>query len=819
MNGNKIIAFVFLFTSMLILIPFNEPVKALGYQNDITFEFPYGVKNLPYSDGFLTTKKNNSFMGTARFSVNDTYVRSGSLNFKIVPLATTSSGKVTGWFNFSYDKSMYMTGFNLWIGNSTYLSASGDGLYFIFYNETTQGVKMRTNPTTTMSSQSMVSFKIGYSTGAGPYYIQFGGLQYKTNMSTKNEQISCSITSPAGYQTLSYTAYDGDKYTKTGFVPSNSSCFTANCRIDRMIVVGWQGAVTAYLDDITFNISDSYASGYSGGCGYDVSGYNKLGVDNTPYATDITGYQIMKIYDVHTTGYLKGVSLCITPAMYDYDSDLSHYTCKILGFPEETADCLYLDGYNYRLFWSCSVNIGVPIQDQTSGYLLYAQFFHRTKIYGNVYWQVCIGNIGSDLDSDGNTYFKYGNTNEVPQTKYNRDLGSAFYVQNAYPTESYTYTDGLGLQNYLSKNATGFLYPLGQPEGIVCSYLLGTSAYTYKLEIYRNNTASANLTKTYNSLPYPSGVVGYCPITIGKYIFKLYNYHYVANVTAWVSGSLNSYFITTDPTITNTFESYNIYYKFFNSQGKTGLVGIFRLQLDSGFYDRNYQHITIGNNLTYSTAYSSTATDNEYLTLFINNTYKSAVAYCKHYIRNPNVGRNYILVTSKNTEITTGNPEQRNVTIVGSHLYPACDVSVYINGVKFESVKENQVFTVHYIPTRGGNFNASLRLKQVNDTIITLDYCHFTVTENNEGTGEGEPLIEPPLSYIVGIFVILAFLLIPLSIAHKLDSDILKFVSIATGIIGFIATILLGLLPAWTVAVFIALIVVISLFLYMSKKQ
>jgi hypothetical protein len=818
MKGKILITF-FVVSLLLAIIPY-ENVNALVFQEVIGFEAPDGVKNLPYNDGFLKTQKNNSFAGTSRFSVNDTYVKSGVLNFKIYPL-TTSMGKPSGWFNLTYDKAQYLTGIEFWFGNLTFLSASGDGVHFIFYNETTQGTKMRTSPSTTYPSQSMMDFKFAYS--GTSYYIQFGGIQQKVN-ATKNEKIIITVTSPSGYQTLSYVAYDGDRYTKTNYVPSNSSSYVNNCRIDRMMVVTSNSGIAVYLDDLKYNISDSYESTYEGECGYDLSSYQKIGIDNTPQTVDINGYQLMKIYNVYSNGYLMGVSLCVSPSQYAYDSNLANYTCSLLGFNLGSADCFSQDGFMYRLFWSANINLGTPTsENQQSGYLLYAQFFHTKALWGNTYWQVCMGSYQSDLDSDGNTYFKYGSTTGVPQTRYERDLGVSFYLLGGLHNASYGFTDRLGLHNYVGSNSTGFQYTLGQPEGIVCSYLLGNGAYSYKLEIYRNLTT---LVKTEYNLQFPSGVIGYIPVTIGRYTFKLYNYHYTYNITAYVSGTLPDFFITTNPLMTSPFQSYDIFYKFYHAQGDRGIIGLFHEQSDCNNFLNAFQHIDIANNITTSTPYSSTATENEYLTLFINNSQKSPVAYTTHIIKNPNVAENYIIASSENIEITEGNPEGANITIYGTHLLPLCDIGIYIDGALKKSVKYEQVFSYDYVPLLGGLHNVSLRV-MMNGTLTTLDYCMITVTiitpdDEEGGGGDLGGLLPPPYSYIMGAIITIALMILPSIALGKVglaQSESLKYVPIFSGTLGFILSCLIGFFPWYAIFALAFVLILIIVVLYLSKNK
>lgn len=807
MKGKILITF-FVALFLLAIVPY-ETIQATSSTYEIDFESCIADSPITYSQTtYIMTKKKSGYV-----NASSSVPKTGLTDLGIYSIGGIGG---SGWINLSYDKSVYLTSFRIWL-RATY-SVSSTEFYMIMYNKTTQWSKLSSalSPNTT---NSILTFMASYSgTGLGSA-ISGNYIAGSSKLWSIYNQINISITDSLGHGTLWR-----NNSTPVTFTCSNSTAINNDCRIDSIYFYSTDWHSVNYIDDINLTLSTSYEPSYSGGCGYDLSSYQKIGIDNTPQTVDINGYQLMKIYNVYSNGYLMGVSLCVSPSQYAYDSNLANYTCSLLGFDLGGADCFSQDGFMYRLFWSANINLGTPTsENQQSGYLLYAQFFHTKKLWGNTYWQVCMGSYESDLDSDGNTYFKYGSTMGVPQTRYERDLGVSFYLLGGLHNASYGFTDRLGLHNYVGSNSTGFQYTLGQPEGIVCSYLLGNGAYSYRLEIYKNLTT---LVKTEYNLQFPSGVIGYIPVTIGRYTFKLYNYHYTYNITAYVSGTLPDFFITTNPLMTSPFQSYDIFYKFYHAQGNRGIIGLFHEQSDCNNFLNAFQHIDIANNITTSTPYSSTATENEYLTLFINNSQKSPVAYTTHIIKNPNVAENYIIASSENIEITEGNQEGANITIYGTHLFPLCDIGIYIDGALKKSVKYEQVFNYDYVPLIGGLHNVSLRV-MMNGTLVTLDYCMITVTiitpdEGEGGGGDLGGLLPPPYSYIMGAILTIVIMVLPTIALGKIgmaQSETLKYVPVFSGSLGFILCCLIGFFPWYSIFALSFILIMIIVVLYLSKKK
>lgn len=792
----KILIIFFVALFCLSSIPYlNNTVSALS----ITYSFGFEdtVAGNPITEG-LPVGSDNIFTSDrvgaegVDFATSSSGSRSGSRCFYV--------DTAEGYFNATYSTSNYLTNFSFYI-----YPIGGSGAGYLRFGNRTFGY---TDP---IIKLQFSSWELDY-LNENNDVVKIGDIK-----ASRYSYISFNIDNSNG--DVSYTL----DLNVTSGVARKPAYISSGYRID-MIWFGYL-AHAFKIDDLNYTLSDSYTSGGSGGeCGYDLNDYSKIGVDNTPSSLTVSGYQMMKIYNVLTTGTLKGVSLCVAPEQYEDDSNVDNYTVKILGYDEQSADCFYNDGFNYRLFWSCDIDLGEEIPNQQNGYILYAQFFHRKLLSGfyNTYWLPCIGSSPTvDLDNDGDIYFKYGNTDGVPQSTYNYDLGVSFYLTKESTLPNIDTTDSLGLHNWISKNTTGYLYELGQPEGIVCSYILGDSAYTYKIEVYHNST----LFKTYNNLNFPAGINGFIPILTGIYTFKLYSFHYVYNVTAYVSGSLPSdFFLATEPLFTKPYEAYNIYYKFYHLQGYDGQIGIFNDNSLSNDLSEAYTTFGFPNNQSGTIPYDSTSLTNEYLTLFVDNSPFNAVYHTTHYINNPSIVGTWDLSLSRDTlQISRGNPENLNVSINGFHPFLATDTGIYIDGIKRYDLRETQVFSVYFTPhdSFSHRYNISLETRQDNGMVILKTvFLTVTIEDGGEPVNPVVDLLPPPFSYIAGAIITLMFTIAPVVLIGKLgvENSIMQYIPIFTGLVGFILSCLVGFFPWYAIFGLVLILVLVIVVMWQRNK-
>lgn len=782
---NKLIALCFIMSFLSISFCFFDTVKAAF------ITYTQGFEEQILGDDFSILLDTNgaiqSKQMSATFKISNTEKHSGSLSFK------ATNGAI-GYWNLTYSVVSYLTNFTFW----QFIQSDADTDNYIYFYNKTLGV-----------SNPLIKMRFFISGGVYRFYWYENGIVDAgttiTFTSNQFNRVFFNIDSDTGTAT-----YGMGSTVSTGNFANNCSAINLNYRIDRIYFTVLAAAQYSYYDDLIYKISDSYTVGGSSSCGISLGDYDKLGIDNTPNTMDLNYPVFQKINYGLNYGYLSYVTLCVNPSMYSIDSNSNNYTLECIGFDLGGADCFDLDGYNYRLIWEAGIDLGDRVEGIPSGRNIDCFFTHASKVGSVAYWQVCVGSTAdTDLDSDGKTSFKLWND---ARTVIDYDVGVSFYFDatTRYEPSDSIFSDSLGLQNYISKNSTGYIYDINQPEGIVCSYLLSESSRTYESKIVvMKNTSTYEV--NYTGLTFPSGVRGFLPTTIGKYTFKLYNYHYVYNITAYVTGSPSSYFISSSPTITNPFESYNIVYRYYNIIGHDGNIGIFSDYSERGSFVYSDTSYIVDVNTTGTKNYPSTSLTNEYLTLFVNASVNQPVSYATHWIRDNNILENNLYVSPAELSIHKGNPDGYSVEIIGSHVFVGSKISIFIQGEEMFSVRDDQSFNRTFAPPQPDSYNVSLRLYQ-NGSWITLKYCYITVSdlgaEGGEDTFSFE--IEPPYSYFAGIFIIIISTLSPLLIIGMVKHDfnlssIPQFLYLVMAVIGFVITIILGFFPLWSVAVLVLL--------------
>jgi hypothetical protein len=809
---NKIIILSLLLSFFMVMIPsFSDNVKATSINHIETFQGGIVGNDLLLNQSVNGEVYTHSFTHYTLF--NKFYLR--NVGHSGTPVKSMGfAGANAGWINESYSKSSYITNFSFWFirtGGATHQ-------FFYFYNSTIMKTKGITINATVPSGTFISNMICGITINQGNLlYMGSGGsavLLEASCIGTSWIKLGFEITDDLG--SIKYYRETGTTYTNYALVSCiNSTQINNNYRIDSMLIYSDD---TSYIDDLNYTMSGTYSGGGVSGCGINLDGYDKLGIDNTPNTMDLNYPVFQKINYGLNYGYLAYITLCVNPSMYSIDPNPNNYTLTCMGFSLGGADCFDLDGYNYRLIWEANLDLGDRVEGIPSGKNIDCMFTHASKVGSVAYWQVCIGStVDTDLDSDGITSFKLWNSG---RTVIDYDVGVSFYFDPTthYASADSIFTDSLGLHNGV-KNATGYVYNIDTPEGIICSYLLSqaSSQYQCKIVVMKNTTTYyRNLT----GLTFPSGVKGVLPDTIGKYTFKLYNYHYIYNITAWVTGVTSGFFISSDPTITNPYETYKIVYRYYHLLGTKGCIGVFDNITKRGSYVYAYSTYDVNANTSSYKLYPSTALSNEYLTLFVNISYKTPCAYAVHYINDNNILENNIYVSPFELGVNKGNPEGYSATIKGTHVFSGCRVSIFINGREMFSVKDEQTFTKTFTPPNPDSYNISLRLYQ-NGSWVTLKYCQFIASDlGSEGGGGIIPSgwsIDPPFSYFIGVAIIIITTLSPLLVVKGVNRDfdlssIPQFLYLIMAIVGFVISIIIGFIPAWSILVLVtlgALIIVI----------
>jgi hypothetical protein len=125
-----------------------------------------------------------------------------------------------------------------------------------------------------------------------------------------------------------------------------------------------------------------------------------------------------------------------------------------------------------------------------------------------------------------------------------------------------------------------------------------------------------------------------------------------------------------------------------------------------------------------------------------------------------------------------------------------------------------------YIPTKTGSLLFILGLKLDNGTVIILDSKSIIISSNVTklpSTGlEGFP---DYISWTIGLILTMLFFLIPLLVLkNRTDSPISMGVISFSGFFGLSLSVLFGLLPLWIIAFCFLVVILIIVFIWLSRK-
>lgn len=805
MKGKIIIAFI-ITVFLLVLIPYDT---VLSSYTVTTIGFEGYVAGSPYDDGFMKS----DLVGAehSNFAVSSTNPRTGTRCFRHY----TVNSYLTGYWNLTYSSSSFLTNFSMWF------RSSDSNIYFFFYNNTlgiTNGVAIKMIVTTAHYIR---------------YYNEVDAVQ---NIDTSFPDstyvhIFWSINDTSGD-----VYYYGDNTGVLG-VARNGSVIANGYKIDRIYFSASHTNTWTAYDDLSFTISSSYTEGSTENlyCGNDVSDYIQIGdIFGTSDSDQVNSPELFEYHNVPRATQIKGVALKVNIDQYTDDSSTANYFLSVNGLSLGNPDCFSQasNGYDWILFWSCSVNIN----NETIAFV----FNHTTPNSFGRYWQVCVGNYGQDLDGDEDAEYYYSDmfmdcgwqwfggiipwwvcsgyeANQV----IGKDLAMSFFITSLGTTEIFDYDDSLGLHGWDYRNATGYIYTLG--KSITCSYTLGDNAYDYQISLYRNGTnvlTSGFPTDVY----YPSGSVGYTPFTIGVYKFQLNSTHAVYNITAYVIGTLPNFYIFTNPVITNQYSYYSVYYKYYHHQNYDGFSTMFKILDDFPDYYSNDFSVDIFNNVSSNFTYYSTSSSAEYWSLFANktNNYVNVGNLHKHFIRLSGISKNTINVVPSSMTVSSDNLRNCNFTIFGQHTFIGTDVSIYVNNNFVSIVGDSQNYVKEYHPSSFGSYIVSLKINQ-NGTLVTLCNTSFVVISSDTPTSETETgILTAPYTYIAGAILTLLFIIIPAMAISKISSvvssDMLKYVPVMSGIFGFIISCLVGFFPWYSIFGLILILVLVLAIMWQSNK-
>lgn len=225
---NKFIIIGLFLSFLMLTIPFNNNVSASSIKISISFES--GVLNNDYTDAYLTTHQS-----TGTFKVAGSPIKSGVRSFRF-------GGN--GYYNFSYSSSTYFTNMSFFLNGWSYTSGTTT---LNFYNNTLTNSK----PIIVLLFNSNGSVSYTDYAGVSKYFIS-STHDYRTvnynyfYFNIENNIGDCSYGGTVGSWSVR----------KIGTV-RNATAINLNFRIDRLYIatVVSQGM---YVDDLNITVSDSY---------------------------------------------------------------------------------------------------------------------------------------------------------------------------------------------------------------------------------------------------------------------------------------------------------------------------------------------------------------------------------------------------------------------------------------------------------------------------------------------------------------------------------------------------------------------------------
>lgn len=790
------------------------PSSVIATSTTIPVGFEGSVPGTSYSAtigglGITSTPRAGSFNCTA------TYDRSGTRAFSM------DGSNYAGWINLSYSPTSYLSKFSFY---NNHINENSAVIYISFINKTSANGNM--NIYMVKLTVTVTTLSIGYYNSANASVtITTGNYQRANNW---DNYVSFEITNNIGDCQYIYNDIGGNMYYANGTVRDAIGVNTGK-RIDSIYFSSNNQFMA--IDDINVTLSDSYSGGDMMGC-LDVTGLTQVG--HFAYSSYTYSYPyLIKKYHVPVTTSLRAVNLECNLAQLSDDGNLANYGLYINGVYCGMPTCNYVTGDDVVFQWA----VNVTLVDEAPVFV----FYHSQKTSAGHYWKVGTSTYAgaSDLDSDGDTTYYLAGSSYTPSSDYPGsysmssygDLGMMWFCTGFTTTSTYSYGDSLGLSYYDYQNATGYVYDIQNPHGVVCQYTLSTTSRSYNcvIQLWINGTQS-NLYGFPQSVTYPSGSIAISPITIGKYQFRLYSYHYVANATAWLTGTPGNYQIFINPKISNQFASYQVTCRYYHPQGLSGRVGVFTNSVDVNVYSKALYTYPLTTNASTTVYYSSNSSGAEYWQLFAYSTVYSPVGqYSIHYVRLTFAVEPAITVTPSTIKLGEG------TTVRATHNMPGADVSIYMNNVLWQSVSGNQVTQMPYTPTKTGAINVTMKVRQ-NTSTVTLAYTMLYVTTADGGTGDGgipgitRDLIPVEYRLYVGIGVIIGFTLLPtlvlLSYVKHSQSDIkipalpLTVTTIIMSLIGFILTIVWGLMPWYSVfLILFVLILYLGILMYKGGNK
>jgi len=819
---NKTILTLFVFMLLICVIPY-DIITASSIKYPITFE---GIApNTPYTSSQFDMEIISGYL-----NITDTLYRTGTKSTMIYSAQTN--------IGYLHKKiGLFITKFEMYFRFASTGTTGANALNIYLCNDTDSGINYTTDYIARIRIDTSASYIYYYDSLNNPQLLYSGGSQVVD--ANWNHHLFMNFTDDIGSMQYAYFGVSHKSYKNVS--AKDPVAISDGKIIDRIYFDGVASYRQFYMDDLNITISNSYTGEGGGGVGcLDITGLTQVGYFGSCISDSPSKY-LTKTYNVPVTTTIYGIELQVGYEQILEDGDMANYDLSVNGFSLGMPTCSVLLPSYGILQWETDLDI--------TNNLVTFQFYHSKKnSYGN-YWRVGVG-CTSNTDLDGDNSMVYIQTQYEVTYEWQWILFIPFYVPVSTPYDAiidrdlavkwwcdgfaipegyiYNYTDTLGLSKYEYLNDTGYIYNLSKGyTSIFGGYTLNDPLAIYRVALEINGVEyNADYYPLY--CDYPGSTFGFSPIESGKYDFIL-NKDAVETlrVTAWVTGTLGNYIIQTNPPITNQYQSYHVQWRYYEPHGYPGNIGMSSLVREAlnRYIDLEYTLPPIVSNTTGNYLYESYSSSAEYwgLYAFANNQHIK-LADTTHIIRILSIHDCSII--AQYPSVIVGSDEVFNIR----HMYPGGDVRVYVNGLYYRNVGDSQQMNITYTTTIPGRYTAQLILYQ-NGTTVILSQCTFMVTlppkddSKEDDFGFVTDFIPSEYRLYIGIGVIIGFTMFPmlaiLSYTKNSKSPVtvpampIIILTIIMSLIGFILTIIWGLMPWYSVfLILFVLIIYLGILIY-----
>jgi hypothetical protein len=809
MKGKILITF-FVALFLLTIIPY-DVVTSTSVTEIENFENGVVGTQLTYAQstsGDMMTKRYSGL-----FNVSSSYKRSGSKGFNCG--MTYPTGSSSGWFNYSYSKSSYLTNYSFY--SHCYGSMQS---YMYFYNDTNQGHNISVSNVSW--SKCIVALWFD-GTGDHLYYYDDLGVNNIISWSEGSiKHIYFKVEDATGL--FEYGFESVNLHSKSC---CNPSAISNNWRIDRVIIKSNTVVYGISFDDLNFTTSTSYTvgGGGSGGC------ISTTGLDY--YSKNI---EVMDGYIDIATPYIEFTShstLSITPevfelwvgsALYEGDSDTSNYFLYINGLSAGNPVCFYLlSGETYVMQWDLSTFS--PISEE----VLIFEVAHTITFDGTYYWNIAKVTASSPPSPTQITYRNTG-TNGVLDGSlyYYGSCWKLFYSAFGTPEEEENNDFDVGINligfNTHSIYATQYCYIY---DTIYFEVFSNRTDTYYHINISKGSSTIGNEQGFPKDIYSYHIIHGFTPSSQGNYTVSLCrdsNNEIVDHEHFNVTSKTVDYAIWTFPNPSNTGTNHGV--GVYISDDSTFLNFYISGVVDSDnvnnytLSDRKIKVGTLDINKYWSTSLVTFAIGGwEYWRMWGTNDNVSFIPLTSIYLHYVNTftTNNYIRTSLTNGEGYVG----ESFNVYGLHGYILSQLQVYLDNKPIKDVSTNVSFLIPYSFSSVGTHTFSLRILNDGEWEV-VDSVIVSIVIKPSGEDDFSGFLPAPYSYLMGAIVTIMFMILPSIALGKIGisgSETLKYVPIFSGTVGFIVSCLIGFFPWYSIFALLFVLILIIVVLYLSKNK